>query len=126
MADSEQLNQDVKATAEHASESFGQLKDDAARIAQSAAGLGRQGVEQVKSKITDSTAAVKARLSDGTAAVKSRLNDGSEAAREAAERYRTKGNELLDQTKERIEQNPLQAVAIAAAVGVVVGVLLRR
>ena len=126
MADSEQLNQDVQNAGEHASNSFGQLKDDATRIAQSAADLGRQGVEQVKSKIADHTETVKAKYNDGVAAVKSKVSDGTDAVRSAAEQARTRGNDLLEQTRVQIEENPLQAIAIAAAVGVVVGVLLRR
>lgn len=126
MADSEQLNQDVQQAGEHAANSFGQLKDDASRIAQSAADLGRQGVEQVKSKLADGTETVKAKYADGVAVVKSKVSDGSDAVREAAERAKVRGNDLLEQTRQNIEENPLQAIAIAAAVGVVVGVLLRR
>ncbi|MGC4032239.1 MAG: hypothetical protein QM754_11005 [Tepidisphaeraceae bacterium] len=39
---------------------------------------------------------------------------------------RTRGNDLLGQVQTRIEENPLQSIAIAAGVGVVLGILLRR
>ena len=119
MADTDDLNRDVQKTKEDASNTFGQLKDDAVRVAQSAADIGRSGVEQVKTRLNDGAAAVRSQISDHTEAAK-------DAARDAAYRARTRGNDLLDQTKSRIEENPLQAIAIAAGVGVVLGILLRR
>jgi ElaB/YqjD/DUF883 family membrane-anchored ribosome-binding protein len=137
MSDTNALNENVQQAKEDAVNSFGQLKDDAVRVAKSAADLGRSGVEQVKSKIADGKAAVqtkisdgtetlKSKISDGTETVRSKLSDGTDAAREYADRARERGNDLLGQLQTQIEQNPLQAIGIAAGVGVLVGVLLRR
>ncbi|MDB5325470.1 MAG: hypothetical protein JWM57_1039 [Phycisphaerales bacterium] len=137
MSDTNSLNRDVQNAKDHAVESFGQLKDDAVRVAQTAAEMGRQGVDQVKAKINDGRDAVRAKISEGTDTVRTKLNEGTEAARaklnegtQAARDYantaRERGGDLLGQVQTHIEQNPLQAVAIAAGVGVVLGVLLRR
>ncbi|HEX8322457.1 MAG TPA: hypothetical protein VF595_00965 [Tepidisphaeraceae bacterium] len=126
MADTQDLNQDVQKVKEDAVNSFGQLKNDAVRVAQTAAEVARSGVETAKSKLTEGTDAVRAKLADHKETARAKLNDGTEAARDAAYRARDKGNDLLAQLQTQIEENPLQAVAIAAGVGVVVGILMRR
>lgn len=148
MSDTEALNDSVQKAKDDAANSFGQLKEDAVRVAKSAAELGRSGVEQIKSKLADGKAAVQSKVNDGTEAVRSKINDGTEtvrakisegteavrskidegtqAAREYADKARERGNDLFGQLQTQIEQNPVQAIAIAAGVGVLVGVLLRR
>lgn len=117
--ETENLKSDVNSAVQNAKESaantFGQLKDDAQRIAQSAKDAGRAGVAQVQDKVEQ--------FKDQA---RTKYNEGSEVVRDAAYRARSRGNDLLGQVQNRIEENPLQAVAIAAGVGVVLGVLLRR
>ena len=137
MADAESLKADVNTTGEHATQSLGQLKDDVTRVAQSAADVGRAHLETVKGKLQDGQEALKTKLNDGREAVRSKLNDGREAVKtklsdgrdavhDAADRAKSRGNDLLANLQDQVEQNPLQAVAIAAGVGVLVGLLLRR
>ena len=96
--------ENAKGIAADAQEHFSQLKDDAVRIAQNAADLGRAGVD----------------------AVRDRVQSGSDAVHAAADRAVDRGNDLLATVQQRIEENPVQAIAIAAGVGVVLGLLLRR
>lgn len=137
MADTEKLNQDVQNLKEDSAHSFGQLKNDAVRVAQSAAEAARSGVESVKSKLTEGTETAKARYAegtetlkakyaDGTEVLKAKYADGSEKVRQAADQARERGNDMVSELQTKIEENPLQAVAIAAGVGVLLGVLMRR
>jgi len=100
--------ENAKSVAADAQAHLHQLKDDAARIAQSAVNVGRAGVETVRDKI----------------------GQGADAARTAAhdlsDRAVDKGSDLLTALQDKIEENPVQAIAIAAGVGVVLGLLLRR
>lgn len=91
--------EDVASAGEHLS----QLKDDAARVAERAMEAGRAGVEAAREK----------------------LEEGKEVMHDVAERVRTRGNDLLAQAQEYIEEKPLQSIAIAAGVGVLMGLLLR-
>jgi ElaB/YqjD/DUF883 family membrane-anchored ribosome-binding protein len=100
--------ENVKSVAADAQEHLHQLKDDAARMAQSAVGVGRAGVEAVRDKISQGSDAARG------------------VARDMGDRAVNKGNDLLETLQERIEENPVQAIAIAAGVGVVLGLLLRR
>ena len=138
MADeTENLQNDVKQTANDAGASFNQLKDNAAKVAQSAADAGRAGLDQLKGKLSDSQEALKskyndgreavtAKISDGKAALTAKYNDGRAAVQNAADQARAKGSDLKSNLSHQIEENPLQAIAIAAGVGVVIGLLLRR
>lgn len=96
--------ENAKEIAADAQEHFGQLKDDAVRIAHNAADIGRAGVDAVRAKVQGS----------------------SDVVRDAADRAVSKGNDLLSTVQQRIEENPVQAIAIAAGVGVVLGLLMRR
>jgi len=103
----EALNRQVEAGKEDiavAGEHLSQLKDDAARVASRAAEVGRAGVEAAREKI----------------------QEGREAMYDAADRVKVRGQDTLSQVQTSIEQNPLQAVAIAAGVGVLLGLWLRR
>lgn len=124
--ETEKLQSDVQQTTNDASASFNQLKDNAAKVAQSAADAGRAGIDQIKGKISDGRDALNAKISDGKAALTAKYNDSRAAVQNAAEQARSKGSDLKANLSHQIEQNPLQAIAIAAGVGVVVGLLLRR
>lgn len=135
--ETERLQNDVQQTTNDAAASFNQLKENASRVVQSAADAGRAGIDQLKGKLSDSQDALKGKLSDGREALTSKINDGKAAltakysdgraaVQSAAEQARVKGQDLKTNLSHQIEQNPLQAIAIAAGVGVVVGLLLRR
>lgn len=106
MAASDRLNQQVSAGKEAistAGEHLSQLKDDAARVAGRAVEGAKAGVEAAREKI----------------------EEGKEAMYDAADRVKSRGNDLLSHVQEHIEEKPLQSLAIAAGVGVLLGLLLR-
>ena len=94
----------AKSIAADAQEHLTQLKDDATRIVHQAANVGRAGVDAVREK----------------------AGVGSQAVRDAADQAVNKGTDFVATLQKRIEENPGQAIAVAAGVGVVIGLLLRR
>ena len=124
--ETEDLQKNVQQTANDTSASFHQLKDNAARVAQSAADAGRAGLDQIKGKLSDSQEVLKGKIADGREVVTAKINDGRAAVQSATDQAKAKGNDLVANLSTQVEQNPLQAIAIAAGVGVVVGLLLRR
>ncbi len=106
MSASDRMDRQVEAGKEAiagAGEHISQLKDDAARVASRAAEVGRAGVEAAREK----------------------YEEGKEALHDVADRVRTQSKDAFAHIQEHIEENPLQAIAIAAGVGVLVGLLLR-
>ena len=116
----------AKAAVAQANEHFNSLKGDAVRAAQSAAEIGRSGVEAAKTRLHDGQDYLHGKLHEGQDYVNSKLHDGQDYVSDVADRVRSRGSDLLTSVQDQIEHNPLQAIAIAAGVGVVLGVLLRR
>jgi ElaB/YqjD/DUF883 family membrane-anchored ribosome-binding protein len=65
-------------------------------------------------------------MDDAEDAIRSAAADAAERGKEAAEQMQEVASNLTATLKSAIERQPLAAVAIAAAIGFVVGVLNRR
>lgn len=104
------------------SNDFNKLKDDAARTA-------RAAVETAKTKVTQGVDSARSYAEDAYGQARSYATDAYGNARSYAEdaygQARVKGTDALANVEQQIKENPLAALAVAAGVGVVVGLWLR-
>ncbi|MGN6505483.1 MAG: glycine zipper domain-containing protein [Tepidisphaeraceae bacterium] len=105
----------AKAVAGQAAEQYNNLKGQAAEQYQNLKGQAADQFSHLKDEAV--------RVAD---TVKGKMHEGQDYVSEAAHRVRERGTDILANVQDQIEKNPLQAIAIAAGVGVVLGVLLRR
>ncbi|HEX8340029.1 MAG TPA: hypothetical protein VF624_03895 [Tepidisphaeraceae bacterium] len=123
-------NQDTaNQNASDAAAAAGDVKNDATRAARSAVEAGKaqyevareklgQGVEQARTYATDVAGQAREKLTEGVESARGYAQDAAYAARD-------KASDTLDNLESQIRQNPIAALAIAAGVGVVVGIWIR-
>lgn len=91
------------------------LKADLAAVMRDAEALIKASADQGGEKVTEA----RSRIRESLETAKARLHDAERAARRH-------GEEAVIATEDYVRHNPWQSVGIAAAVGVVLGVLLAR
>ena len=105
------------------------VKDDATRAGKSVVDAGKAQYAAAKDKLGDGVDAAKSYASDIASQAQDKLHDGVDVAKgyayDAAYAARDKATDTLDTLEDRIRENPLAALAVAAGVGVVVGMWLR-
>lgn len=92
-----------------------QLKADLAAVLRDAEALIRASADQGGEKMNEA----RAKIRESLEAAKSRLHEAERKARQH-------GEDALHATEDFTRRNPWQAMGIAAAVGLVIGVLLAR
>jgi ElaB/YqjD/DUF883 family membrane-anchored ribosome-binding protein len=102
------MTETQRVTMDHLRADLAAVMRDAETLLKASADQGGEKVEAARTKIRESMQGAKARLQEAQA---------------AAVRH---GEEAIAATEDRIRSNPWQSVGIAAAAGLVVGVLLTR
>jgi ElaB/YqjD/DUF883 family membrane-anchored ribosome-binding protein len=96
----------------------GMNRDNLKQAANEAKETARRGAESAREK-----------LHEGYDTAREKVQEGYDYAREHAQQAydtaREKGSEAMDSLESTIRSNPLASLAVAAGVGVVVGLLLR-
>ena len=105
----------VKSAAEDVKADVSQLRDDAGRVVQKVKEVGRAGVESAREK-----------LNEGVESARQYAGQARHYAEDYAQLARERGTQAVHTVEDSIKANPVAALAIAAGVGVVVGLWLRR
>lgn len=112
-------SQDMTSRMEGAKASAESLRDEATKVAGRVSEAAKAGVETAREKI-----------SEGYDTARHYADDAYQHARHYAEdayhKAREKGTEAVDSLEGSIRSNPLAAIAVAAGVGVLVGLWMRR
>jgi ElaB/YqjD/DUF883 family membrane-anchored ribosome-binding protein len=80
----------------------------------------------LKNIVRDSEQLIAAMAGEKAEAVREQLGEMAKAAREACCKVEEKAKAGLESANQSVRQHPYQAIGIAAAVGLLVGVLLAR
>ena len=84
------------------------------------------GREELGAAAHDLKHAARSTYEDLSQQARERYNDAAERTSEAAAEYKAQFDEIADQAEDYVRDNPFKAVGITFAVGLVVGLLLRR
>jgi ElaB/YqjD/DUF883 family membrane-anchored ribosome-binding protein len=89
----------------------------------------RQAAETAKETARKGIHAAKETLNEGYETARDKLHEGYDYAREqlhhAYDTARERGSEAIDSLESTIREHPLAALAVAAGVGVVIGLMMR-
>ncbi len=101
----------ISETANHAAEAVANGTDQAIRTTQ-------RVTNQALDRLADVVHQAPAAIHDTTAQAEALARRGADAMRERSEQWRSQAGVVSKQAREAIQQEPLKAVAMAAAVGV--------
>lgn len=79
-----------------------------------------------RSTYEDLSKTARAKYGDLSQQARERYNDAAERTSETAAEYKAQFDEIADQAEDYVRDNPFKAVGITFAVGLVIGLLLRR
>ncbi len=98
-----------------AREKFRQVSDEVRRSAERVTGEVRRGAERVSTEVRR-----------GAQVARERYDEAAENLREGYERVRTQVDDVSTQVNRYVRENPGKSVLIAASVGFLLGLLVRR
>ena len=111
--------QEMKASAANLRYDFNQLKREFGSLVSSLIGTGRDSAQVARQKLTETAATAKDRMSSG-------VETGTEQLTEAWSQAKDYSADAVKVVEEKVAQNPMAALAIAAGVGLLVGAMMRR
>jgi ElaB/YqjD/DUF883 family membrane-anchored ribosome-binding protein len=101
-------------------------KEHAHKAVTAVADAGRAGVEAAREKVMQGKQVAADYAQQATEKAKDYAHQANEKAHEYAGRAKSQADEFVEMLQQHIEKHPLQAIAVAAGVGVLVGTLMRR
>ena len=105
---------------------FSQLRDDLYTLFRDAVGAGKSGSAAAKQRLSARGESLRGKYDSVTDDLRDKYDEFGGTVRDKYEQAKDAGVDGLRQVEDKIEQNPLASVAIAAGVGLIVGALFRR